>query len=97
MTHRLKIQVALFVDEKSNDSDEHIDAMESAIRTGGYATQVLGLYIPVNDQANAPVLDRFFVKAGKAPCVRIAVMYPDGNGINVYGHQRPTARTPWLA
>ena len=32
--------------------------MEAAIRAGGYATQVLGLYIPVNDRANSPVLDR---------------------------------------
>lgn len=92
MTHRLKIQIALFVDEKAKDADKYIDAMESAIRGGGFSTQVLGLYIPVNDPSNSPVLDRFFVKAGTAPCVRVAVMYPDGNGIRVYGP--PTAEGP---
>ena len=85
MTHRLKIQVALFVDEKDSSTDKYIEGMEQAIRAGGYSSQVLGLYIPVDDAKNTPVLDRFFVKAVKAPCVRLAVMYPDGNGIRVYG------------
>ena len=46
----LKVQVALFIDEKNaKNAEKHIDAMEDAIRSGGFSNKVLGLYIPVDD------------------------------------------------
>ena len=91
MGHRLKVQVALFVDEtKKKAADAAVDALEAGISQASMANKVLGLYIPVDDAANRPVLQRFFVKPeGKLPAVRVAVMYPDGNGLRVYGPPEP--------
>ena len=87
MSHRLKVQLALFVDETDEaKTDAAVDALEKGIAASGLSSKVLGLYIPVNEASNRPVLQRFFVEStSKIPAIRIAVMYPDGNGLRVYG------------
>ena len=87
MGHRLKVQLAVFVDETDTAGTEAtVDALEKGIAAAGLSSKVLGLYIPIDVARNKPVLQRFFVDStDKVPAVRIAVMYPDGNGLRVYG------------
>ena len=85
MSHRLKVQLALFTRGKKAAKEQAIGELKAAIQDGGFATTVLGLTIDVTDPANTPVLERFFVKSTQVPAVRIAVMYPDGTGLRVLG------------
>jgi thiol-disulfide isomerase/thioredoxin len=85
MSHRLKHQLVLFMSEEDKRSGKAVEQLEEALRNGGYADKALGLHIPTDIRENNPVLERFFVDPTMTPALRIAVMYPKGNGLKVYG------------
>jgi len=91
MTHRLKNQLVIFMSKEHEEAG--VAALEVAIKKGGYAEKVLGLHIPTDDPENNPVLERFFVNPDLTPSIRIAQMYPNGDGLRVFapfGQDRPS-------
>jgi len=78
MEHKIKSQIAFFYSSSKPESKQWINALEKTATE--YAGKIIALYVDIDDPKNTPVLGRFNVHAGIAPCLRVAQIYPPGSG-----------------